>query len=212
MLIIWGFRVRLKTLASLVFFCPKCGGDRAGLRREARRWFTVFWIPLIPLKHLGEVVQCQTCHTSFDPAVADRPTTADLGAILANAVRVLVAMVVRTGDSDDPALRAAAVATVASASPGYDERTLMSDAEVLDPTVAEEYVAPLADGLEVAGRERMLSDLVRVALAGGTITPDQRRVIEAAGRGLGLTPAHVTGVVSSVAAASDADSPESPTT
>ncbi len=201
MLLVFGLKIRLTTVAPLVFFCPTCGGDRPGARRAARRWLTLFWVPVVPLGRAGEVVECETCHTRFDPTVADRPTTAHLASILDDAVRVLTAMVVASGDSQDPALRAAAVERVAPILAGYDDDTLSGDIEVLDPALAGSYVEPLAEGLEVTGKESLLADLVRVALAGVTVTPDQRRVIEAAGRGLGLTAAHITGVVTSTVAA-----------
>lgn len=201
MLIIFGFRIRFRTTGTIAFFCPRCGGDRMGDQRTARRWFTVFWIPVIPLNQVGEVVECTTCHTRYEPDVADQPTTASLSEILGNAVRVLTAMIVRTGDTDNAAMRAAAVTDGRVVTDGYDDATLTSDVAAVEPAMAEQYVGPLAQGLQVAGKERLLGDLVRVALAGGTITPDQRRLIDLTGRGLGLTPAHVTGIVSSVVAA-----------
>jgi hypothetical protein len=206
-MLIFGLRIRFRTTGVIEFFCPRCGGDRAGCRRTARRWFTLFWLPLVPLNEVGRVVECRTCHTRYEPAVADQPTTADLAETLANAVRALTAMIVRTGDGDDPTLRAAAVAEVRLVSEGYDDASLDSDVAGLEPALADQYVGPLAEGLQVPGKERLLGDLVRVALTGGTITADQRRVLDLAGRGLGLTPAHVTGIVTSVVAAR---SPEPP--
>lgn len=200
MLLVFGFTIRFSTVASLAFFCPTCGGDRAGARRAARRWFTLFWIPVLPLKRVGEVVECETCHTRYDPAVADLPTTASLAAVLDDAVRVLTAMIVRTGRPDSADLRAAAVDHVGRVLPAYDDAVLAGDVAALDPALAERYVAPLADGLEVTGKERLVADLVRVAMADGTVTADQRRVVDLAGRGLGLTPTHVTGIVASVVA------------
>ena len=210
MLLIFGIRIRFRTVATVAFFCPRCGGDREGLGRTARRWFTLFWIPVIPLDQVGEVVECTTCRTRFEPAVAEAPTSAALSEILGNAVRVLTAMVVRTGDPTDPVLRAAAVAHVRSVDACYDDATLAADAVAVDPALAEPYVVPLAEGIQVSGKERLLGDLVRIALAGGTVTPDQRRVIDLAGRGLDLTPAHVTGIVTSVVAARTTD-PDTPT-
>lgn len=209
MLLIFGIRIRFRTLATVAFFCPRCGGDREGQRRAARRWFTLFWVPVLPLDQVGEVVECTTCHTRFEPAVADVPTSASLSEILGNAVRVLAAMVVRTGDPTDASLRAAAVANVRRVDDAYDDATLAADAAAVDPALAESYVAPLAEGLQVSGKERFLGDLVRIALAGGTVTADQRRVVDLAGRGLDLTPAHITGIVTSVVAARDTD-PDAP--
>jgi hypothetical protein len=37
--------------------------------KRATRFFTLYFIPLVPLKDLGEYVECQTCTTAFDPAV-----------------------------------------------------------------------------------------------------------------------------------------------
>ena len=109
MLIIFGFRINFRTTGTIEFFCPRCGGDRQGNQRSARRWFTIFWIPVIPLNQVGEVLECTTCHTRFEPAVAEQPTTASLQEIMGNAVRVLTAMIVRTGDHSSTAMRGAAV-------------------------------------------------------------------------------------------------------
>lgn len=201
-LLIFGFKVRFKTTGTIAFFCPRCGGDRHGNTRVARRWFTLMFLPVIPLNTVGEIVECTTCHGRFSPGVTAQPTTAALGQVLANAVRVLTALVVRSGNASDPAMRAAAVADIRSAVGTYDEATLDSDMASIDPATAEQYVTPLTEGLAVAGKERLIADLTRVALAGGTVTANQRQVIDLVGRGVGLTPAHITGIVSSVAAAS----------
>lgn len=211
MLILFGFRIRYRTTGSIDFFCPRCGGDRHGLQRVARRWFTVFWIPIVPLNQVGELVECTTCQTRFEPEVTDQPTTADLTRTVADAVRVLGAMTVRSGDALDPTMRSAAVGVIRRSVPHYDELTLASDLLAVDPAYAEQYTRPLESGLAVTGKERIVADLVTVALAGGTVTPDQRLVIDLAGRGMGLTPAHITGIVSSVASASTPDHDRPPT-
>ena len=207
MLLIWGFKVRFKQGEPIVFFCPTCGGDRQGQRETARRWFTFFWIPVIPLKVVGEFVRCDTCHTRYEPSVLDRPTTAALSEVLTNAVRVVTVMVVGTGEPLEPAMRAAAVSDIRSVVSEYDDATLTSDLTAVDPSWAEQYVGPLAEGLEVAGKERFVADLTRVALAGGTVSDGQRRLLDTVGRGIGLTPAHITGIVQSVVAARSGSGP-----
>src|ERR1700738_4957036 len=59
MFLIWGWRSRSKVLSQGTFFCPHCGGDRQYAHKQARRWFTLFFLPVIPLKVLGEFVECQ---------------------------------------------------------------------------------------------------------------------------------------------------------
>ncbi|WP_426571628.1 hypothetical protein [Aquihabitans sp. McL0605] len=202
MLLIFGFRVRMKTVGTLVFFCPGCGGDRNGLRQVARRWFTFFFIPIIPLNVVGEVVRCETCSRTYRPDVLERPTTAALGQTLDNAIRALAVMIVGAGDRGSGPVRAKAVELVGSVAPGYGGDTLDSDLQVMDPGLATQYVAPLAEGLAPAGAERFLSDLVRVATAGGPMSAGQRQIIDDAGRTLGLSAAYVVGIIASAGGSS----------
>lgn len=68
MLLLFGITTRTKTLGSGTFYCRNEGGERSYLLLEARRWFTLFFIPVIPLKVLGELVQCSSCGAQYDPA------------------------------------------------------------------------------------------------------------------------------------------------
>ena len=65
MIIIFGNKVRYKTLSIGQFYCPQCKTQRTYEQRQARNWFSIYFIPLIPLNHLGEFVTCQTCGTNF---------------------------------------------------------------------------------------------------------------------------------------------------
>lgn len=60
-------------LATVTFFCPKCEGERRGSRRVQRRWFTLFFVSVFPVgKELNEHVKCETCSTTYLPAILDR--------------------------------------------------------------------------------------------------------------------------------------------
>src|SRR5260370_39221867 len=72
--IIWGFRIFYRTLGEGVFHCRKCGGDRQYRHRAGRRFFTLFFIPVIPLAKTGEHVQCTTCKTRYVMDVLSLPT------------------------------------------------------------------------------------------------------------------------------------------
>ncbi len=138
----------------------------------------------------------------YQTTVLETPTTATLGGMFTNATHALTLMMVRTADGVPPELVAHAVRDLRGIVAGYDEAALHREVAQIDTTLAEQYVAPLADGLEVAGKERLLADLIRTGLAGGGLSTDQRHLIDRIGRGLALTPAHITGIVTNVAAAS----------
>ena len=53
LLLIWGLRVFYRTIGQGVFHCRRCGGDRHYRLRSGRRFFTLFFIPVIPLNKVG---------------------------------------------------------------------------------------------------------------------------------------------------------------
>jgi len=76
MIVFFGTKVRHQKLGEGEFHCPKCQARRQYHHKRARQYFTLYFIPLIPLRQLGEYVECQTCKTAFEPAVLNRPAQA----------------------------------------------------------------------------------------------------------------------------------------
>lgn len=68
-MIVFGWRTRLAILWEGMFACPYERQHRQARLREARRWFTLFWIPVIPLARLGRAVECSGCGLSFKEQV-----------------------------------------------------------------------------------------------------------------------------------------------
>lgn len=68
-MIILGATPRYKTIGKGQFYCPHCGATTLYERKKATRYFTLYFIPIFPMGEMGEVVQCQTCHTIFEPGV-----------------------------------------------------------------------------------------------------------------------------------------------
>src|SRR4051794_1268302 len=99
MLLIFGVRVRSRSVGAGTFHCPSCGGDRAYSHKHARRWFTLFFVPLIPMKEIGEFVQCETCKKGFQTDVLQRPTSASLAEQMIAATREAVAQLILLDDS-----------------------------------------------------------------------------------------------------------------
>jgi len=75
---IWGWRAVSLLLGTGFFHCPHCQADSEYKHLRSRRWFTVFFLPVIPLNKLGEHVLCQRCASTFRMAVLDYPTLGQL--------------------------------------------------------------------------------------------------------------------------------------
>ena len=94
MFIIWGWRAVKALLGTGTFYCPRCQGDRGYRHFAARRWFTLFFIPMIPLKALGTYVECDVCHGTFVESVLEAPTIAQFEHSIGLAARAAVAHLV----------------------------------------------------------------------------------------------------------------------
>ena len=193
--------IRSTIVDGVAFFCPTCGGDRAAEVREGRRWLAVGRVAVVPLQREGRHLTCVACRTDHPVGAADRLTTSQLADELAEATRALTALVVRTGDPSDRRLRRRAVEHVRVLSPTYDQNQLDRDMATLDPAQAHVHVQALADELAVEGKEHLVRGLVHVAISAHTVTPNQRQLLAATGTELGLTPTHLTGIISQVVAA-----------
>ena len=199
MIFIGGFRSIGRRVGEGQFFCPQCGADRAYVRKLFRRWFTLFFIPVIPGKTLGEEVTCATCATSFDPQVLDQPTSGALTDAIRNAMRVAVVAMLRAGGVSQPAARAAVEAVRSAGVDGWDDTMLAADLEQVDTSQLPAYLAPLAQGLQEQGKESFASEVGRVGLADGPLTGAETTVLETVGATLGLSATHLRGIVASLA-------------
>jgi len=195
LLIIFGLRVFYRTIAQGTFYCRRCGGDRKYRHQAGRRWFTLFFIPVIPLSSVGEHVQCATCRTRYVTDVLSQPTTAQMQAALPAGMRAAVSAMLRSGDPSSQVSRQRAIETViGSGVRGYDEAMLNADLmqpfEAIRPALNQVGVQ-----LTIQAREWYLADVIRIAMADGPLTESERHAALAIGVDLGMTQAQVVGVV-----------------
>ena len=195
MLIIFGLRVFYRTIAQGTFHCRRCGGDRQYRHRAGRRWFTLFFLPVIPLTTVGEHVQCTTCRTHYVTEVLSQPTTAQMQAALPAGMRAAVSAMLRSGDPASPVSRQRAIeAVIGSGVPNYDEAMLNADLmqpfETIRPALNQ-----VGGQLTIQAREWYLAEVIRIALADGPLSETERQAALAIGLDLGMTQAQVVGVV-----------------
>ncbi|MBO8193687.1 TerB family tellurite resistance protein [Streptomyces oryzae] len=193
-----GVRTSWRTLDDGDFFCPACGGDRRYRRRTGRRRFVLLGLPLIPRGLSGPVVECVACRGHFGADTLDRPTTGRLATMLREAVHSVALAVLAAGGSDARAARETAAETVRAAGfPGCTEEELTALLAVLTAESRQhghgritleielhEALAPLTPHLAVPGRESLLLQGARIALADGVYCAAERDVLATIGRAL----------------------------
>ncbi|WP_330467878.1 TerB family tellurite resistance protein [Streptomyces longwoodensis] len=197
------------------FFCPGCGGDRNYQRLTGRRRFTLLGVPVLPRGETGPVVACAACHGHFGTDVLDHPTTTRFSAMLRDAVHTVALAVLAAGGTCARASLEAAACAVRAA--GFDDCTEEQLDALVEALAADtgrvfgepcgaglaielhEALDPLAPHLATIGREAILLQGARIALADGPYTPAEREVLATVGAALTLCTDDVTRLMAAAA-------------
>ncbi|MBX7546977.1 TerB family tellurite resistance protein [Streptomyces sp. NPDC004232] len=190
------------------FYCPGCGGDRNYQRLTGRRRLTLLGLPLLARGTAGPVVECAACAEHYGTDVLDHPTTRRFSAMLRDAVHtVALAVLAAGGTGSRTALETAAAAVRAA---GFEDCTEDRLAALVEALAADtgrvfeqpcgasltielhEALDPLAPHLAPAGRESLLLQAARIALADGPYTPAERDALTTVGAALTICAPDVT--------------------
>ncbi|MCV2393121.1 zinc ribbon domain-containing protein [Actinotalea sp. M2MS4P-6] len=198
MIIIWGWRAIRKVLGSGRFFCPQCGGDTDYKHLALRRWFTIFFIPIIPLKDLGTCVECSRCRTAFTERVLDVTTLEVFAHHQGLANRAVVAHLVSLSPPVDDTTVGEGLLALASAPgvrDGYDGEALSADVSFFaDPGAVAAYLRPIAAEMTIEGREEFLRRMIVLVARLPHAGPSAGLAIEHVAAALAVSPAHLAGI------------------
>jgi tellurite resistance protein len=193
-----GFRFCFKTTGHGTLHCHRCGGDRLYRQCTGRRWIHVLHIPLIPLDRVAEHVQCRSCRTRYRIEVLGLPTLAAMQAALPAGSLAAVTTMLRAGDPKSVPARSRAIDVMRQAGlSGYDEAALTAHLAAAEGP-AMDVAAPLrtlARQLAMPAPEWFLADAVRVGLADGPLSDDERGAATLIAAHLGMTSAQALGVI-----------------
>jgi hypothetical protein len=195
LILIWGLRVFFHTVSEGVFHCRNCGGDRKYRLRSGRRFFTLFFIPVIPLTKVGEHVQCLTCKTRYVPDVLQLPTAAQMQTALPAGMRAAATAMLQSGDPASSAARQRAVAVILGAgAQGYVDAALDRD-RAESPQAVAQAIGQVAQQLTPDAKEWFLAEVIRIGTADGPLTESERNTAVAIAADLGMSPAQAVGVI-----------------
>jgi hypothetical protein len=166
-------------------------------RCTGRRWIHLLTIPLIPLDRIGEHVQCRTCRTRYRIEVLAIPTITQMQAALPAGSLAAVTTMLRAGDAAAGLARSRAIDVLRAA--GFadcDDAALTAALAAADPELDISVpLNTLARQLIMPAQEWFLADAVRVGLADGPLSEDERGAARLIATHLGMTAAQALGVI-----------------
>lgn len=194
-------QVHYRSIASGVFHCERCGGDRPYRHRTGRRWTQLLGASVIPLDSAGEHLRCTICRTCYRVELLAVPTIEQMQAALCTATTAAALAMLSVGGSGSQVARRRAVELIITAGTAeYGEPEL---ALALDEATAgcgpvpglRSALETVAIQLEPRACEWFLAKVVQVGLADGLLSTAEREIALAVARHLGLSQAKADDVI-----------------
>jgi tellurite resistance protein len=203
--IIFGTRGVTTTPESGQFFCPTCGSGATFRWRRVRRFFTLYFIPVIPLDRLGEYIECQGCRGTFQIGVLEFDPAKAAGEVEAQyqtgVRRVMIAMLLADGVIEDSEV--AAIRSIFHELTGRDlgEAVVRQEIAEIQGSGAEvkQVLAGLAGMLNDHGKEKVIEAAYLVASADGEFHESEQALIVQVADVLGVSKAHLKGLLTTLA-------------
>ena len=203
-MIIFGTRGVTTTPETGEFFCPGCNMQHKFRRRRVRRFFTLYFIPIIPMDKLGEYIECHRCGKTWDVAVLDFDPdegAAEFEAVFHRAVkRVMVAMLLADGVVED-----AEIETVREIY-GHLTNSNISRSDVQKEITNVQQsgksimgsLSELSGNLNDQGKEMVIRAAYFVAASDGEFHQDEKELLVKFGRALDMTAPQLKNLINSL--------------
>ncbi|WP_298756979.1 TerB family tellurite resistance protein [uncultured Psychroserpens sp.] len=200
-MIIFGTRGVRSTKATGSFNCPQCEADRGYRHRKVTQFFTLYFIPLIPLGNKGEYVECNHCKGTFITRVLDTSKSTDKEAFMAmyeQAIRhVMVKIMLADGVIDNN--EKVAVLAIINKYGHNDMSSFQLDDYIkevqADSSDISTYLKHVGPALNQHGKELLIKCALDVAYSDGHFDESERKMILDMGTIMEMSSAHIKGIM-----------------
>ena len=203
-MIIFGTTGITSTKAKGNFICPQCANNRLYKHRKVTRFFTLYFIPLIPLGSAGEYVECQTCKGTFVPRVLDNDPEKEnkkIQAIYEEAMRhTMISIMLADGEIDENEME-----TVQSIINKFGHNdvsmeelqalVIKVDAEQLPAT---HYLSQVAPYLNEHSKEVIIRCAIAVAGADSVFATAEIDMIMEMAKAMEMSKSHLKGILDEI--------------
>jgi len=192
-MIIFGTTSMDSTKESGAFHCPRCGMQRGYRWISVNRYFTLYFIPLIPMGSAGEYIKCDSCSGTYGTEVLSYDPEQGRAETVAAIRRLLVLLLVqarKTGPDKVEALRTAFHEYLGEDVPAGVIHQEMQQAQQAGVSL-ENFARQSAEDFSDDGISLVMVAAKEVIASGGFLSEPDKDVLRELGRGLGVTGAAI---------------------
>jgi DnaJ-domain-containing protein 1 len=205
-IVIYGTRGMTSVGGMGQFHCPSCG-ESAYRHKKVRRWFTLFFIPVIPLDLAGEYVECGKCYGTYELAVLSYDPAAEAAQFEAAfhiAIRrTMVKMCLADGvvDPEEVATIREIYSKIAGVELSEDDvREEIAEA-MTDTRSVQQYLQAGIGMFNLHAKELILKAAFFVAAADGEFQEEEQKLLNNIGAALQMTKSQYQAVIDKLTAA-----------
>ena len=204
MFFIAGTRGVTTTVSKGDFFCPECNAHTQYHHDQVHEKATVFFIPVINLKLLGEYIECQNCVNTYKMEILDydpEQEQKEIEAIYLKGIKkVMTMMMLADGKIDE------------------NEKIMMKDIyqkmtnfELSDSDIEkeienskttifglEDLLTEVFPQLNESGRETIIKVAYWVSIADGKVDKEEEKLLIKLAKHFQISSAHLKGIISEV--------------
>ncbi len=202
-MIIFGTKGVTTTPSTGEFHCPTCNSLQSYGLKRVRNFFTLYFIPLIPLNKLGEYIECKKCRDAYNLSVLDMPVenSVDMEAEYNSGIKkAMIHVLLADGVIDDAEVKTAQDIYNKVTGNNLDATKLREEIDSIQKNNEKlSDLSKLQGCLNDEGKELVIQASYFVAMADGDLHREELALIVKIGKKLGMTDAHINGVLSSLA-------------
>ncbi|MCE7993599.1 MAG: zinc-ribbon domain-containing protein [Roseivirga sp.] len=199
-MIIFGTRGVKSTIKSGDFHCPQCQNSRPYRHRKVTKFFTLYFIPLIPLGSAGEYVECGSCKGTFIPRVLENhpEKKEEFMAVYEQAIKhSMVLIMLADGEIDENEMNQVLAIFNKFGNKEIDLAELSDYVKQVEQEKEDvtTYLKKVAGYLNEHGKETVIKCGLSVAAADGHVDDSELEMIIEMGKALDMTALHVKGII-----------------
>ena len=207
-MIIWGTRTSPSQSGSGKFNCPRCNTKKNYVYYDVKRWFTLYFIPIIPLGTAGEYIECGGCASTWSPEVlrfdpaqeqheaaqkAEQKAEREFDRVLR---RVMVMMVLADGNIDQREIQMVQEAYEKATGRPLTESQVKNEIRASDGDVdVARFLKKAGVTLNVDGKRALMRCAIAIANADGSVSPEEKKLLLDMSKALDLTKAQLEEIV-----------------
>ncbi|MCB1098621.1 MAG: TerB family tellurite resistance protein [Verrucomicrobiae bacterium] len=203
-MIIFGTRGVTTSPESGSFHCPSCGLGSPFKWKRVRNFFTLYFIPLIPLNKIGEYIECQRCKGTYNTEILSydpQKHALEIEAQYQTTMRqVMISMLLADGTVDNAEIRELQAIFAEMTGRQLDDTSLRQEISQIQSQGgnAIQSLTAVAGVLNDHGKEKVIEGAYRIAAADGTVAPEEQQLLGKIAEMLGLSAAHFKGLMATL--------------